>query len=129
MKGKYRRSIGKFYDKKMNNGTSNFGAMRNRIPGVKHITVAGKRLHNIPFQSSNPDIPAITSQSSRLSSMLPKTNPTAHGEDLHLSEMDYPPGSGRDKSISTNPPLSPTNALEPTQTALAQHSHGDPPLG
>ena len=48
--GKYRRGIGKFYDKKMDNGTSNFGAMRNRIPGVKHITVAGERLRRIRLQ-------------------------------------------------------------------------------
>ena len=70
MKGKYRRSIGKFYDKKMDNGTSNFGAMRNRIPGVKQNTVAGLRLPKITSQSSNPETPAITFQSSRLSSVL-----------------------------------------------------------
>ena len=34
------------------------------------------------IQSSNPEIPAITVQSSRLSSMLPKKNPMAQGKDL-----------------------------------------------
>ena len=33
-------------------------------------------------QSSNPDIPAIIFHSSRLSSVLPKKNPTAHSKGL-----------------------------------------------
>ena len=48
-----------------------------------------RRLYDRSSQSSNPDIPDITVQSSRLSSTFPKKNPTAHSKGLsRLSPAD-----------------------------------------
>ena len=72
-------------------------------------------------QSSNPDMPAIVVQSSRLSSVLPKKDPTAHSKGLSSDTAN--PAATASPVSSTQEPTGRTQKVRPSMSTSTKPTY------